>query len=103
MDRQEKRHKQGKAATPRGRELCTSGMSLQAVSAPAERLKDTIIRVSQHSYVGVKFNLRYQVLPWAKLLPRRSVVSEATADTGVIGKYHTGDSYTNRVIDRGGG
>jgi len=60
---------------------------------------NSVHRASKTTLVGVKFNLKYPMLSWEKLLPRRSAVSEAIADIGVIGKYHTSDPYANRVID----
>lgn len=56
-------------------------------------------RASISDLAGVKFSLRYPVLSWEKLLPRRSAVSEAIASIAVIGKYQTSDPYANRVID----
>lgn len=60
---------------------------------------NSVHRASTTHLGSVTFSLRYPVLSWEKLLPRRSAVSEAIADIGVIGKYQTSDPYANRVTD----
>lgn len=56
-------------------------------------------RASKTILAGVKFSLKYPVLPWEKLASRRSAAERAIIDLRTMGKYHTSDPYANLVID----
>lgn len=60
---------------------------------------DSTIRASKTMLARGKFNLKYPILPWEKLLSRRSAAEQAIVDLRTMGKYYTSDPYANHVID----
>ena len=79
--------------------LILGSQMLPGYSAFASIWSNSVCRASTTRLGSTMFSLRYPVLSWEKLLPRRSAVSEAIADIGVIAKYQTSDPYANRVTD----